>query len=379
MIHPDFSLDGRHYTPAELAHLCRAYLSDQSLPGFERDLYGFLQEWLDERPDIVVRTSGSTACPKKIRLQKSHMIASARLSGAYFGFQPGQKALLCLPVRYIAGKMMIVRALVWGMDLISSMPQGNPLLGMEDTPVYFAAMVPSQVYSILSDPATREQIKRIHTLILGGGEVPPDLEAQLRGLPNLIYATYGMTETITHVALRRINGEEPAMHYTALPGVRFRQDERGCLVIQAAHLDDEGIFTNDIVDLIDDAHFHFLGRADNVINSGGIKLFPEQLERKIARFLTQRYYITAGPDARLGQHVVLVIEGKPFDTEDLMADFRLHLERHEVPREILFIEALPESSGGKIRRIYPQEKSPEQDTHGFQGRFRQDSNLGPTA
>ncbi len=187
-----------------------------------------------------------------------------------------------------------------------------------------------------------------------------------------------MTETITHVALRRINGEEPAMHYTALPGVRFRQDERGCLVIQVLIWMMKGFSrTTSSISLM--MRIFISWAVPTHHQQWGIKLFPEQLERKIARFLTQRYYITAGSDARLGQHVVLVIEGRPFDTEDLMADFRLHLERHEIPRKILFIEALPESSGGKIRRIYPQEKSPEQDTHGFQGRFRQDSNLGPTA
>lgn len=315
------------------------------------EVYAFLQEWFSPDPFVLGHTSGSTGQPQTIRLYKQDMEASARLTNRFFGMSAASNLLLCLSPRYIAGKMMIVRALSVGAMLyecpVSSLPLEN-WSGAAD----LAAMIPMQVASTLSQPGGGEKLSLISYLLVGGAPVDSGLESRLALLPCASYATYGMTETLSHVAVRRI-GDADAV-YAALGDVTFSTDERTCLVIDAPHLTGRRFVTNDMVRLIDNRHFVWLGRYDNVIISGGLKFSAEELERKIATFLSRRYYMAASPDSLLGQRIVLVIEGDPFDElalQQLRVQLSSVLQRFEMPREIRFIPHFLETYSGKVRRM----------------------------
>lgn len=315
------------------------------------DVVSFLNEWLDSREYVIGRTSGSTGTPKEIRLLKSDMEASARLTNEFFGINNHSVLLLCLSPDYIAGKMMIVRALLAGANLLVVKPSSSPLKET-DRPIDFAAMVPMQVQESLADPVTRDKISCIKQLIIGGAAVSPALESALSGFPVRCFSTYGMTETVSHIALRELNTAYPG--YTALGDVSFSQDDRECLCIHAPHLSNTDFVTNDIVRLSGETRFEWLGRFDNVINSGGVKLFPEEIEKKISGLLSgKRYYVTAVPDERLGQKAVLVIEDKSW-SEDRIAFLKKTLKSvlsvYQVPKEVRFIPYFRETYSGKIIR-----------------------------
>lgn len=318
----------------------------------DQEIKTFLQAWYNDLDHVIGHTSGSTGTPKEIRLLKQDMLASAHLTNQYFNIGPTSRLLLCLSPSYIAGKMMIVRAMLSGADLVCVPPSSSPLKEVKQD-LDFAAFVPLQVETLLAGPRTTDQLSRVKQIIIGGAVVSPPLERQLQNLPTACYATYGMTETVSHVALRAINGREKSPYYFALGNVRFETDERDCLVIHAPHLQQNTFVTNDIVQLSDSTHFQWLGRLDNVINSGGIKLFPEKIEAKIAPFLTCRFFITREDDSRLGQKAVLVMEGKPWNETErahLMQQLRQHLLSHEIPKSIYFQEHFKETYSGKITR-----------------------------
>ena len=247
---------------------------------------------------------------------------------------------------------MIVRTILSGADLITIKPTSSPLQNLEDD-IDFAAMVPMQVETTLANPETRSRFARIKQVIIGGAAVSPTLEQRLQELPTRCYGTYGMTETVSHIALREINGERKSPAYFALGKVSFSMDKRGCLIINTPHLQQQRFITNDIVQLVDTTHFEWLGRHDNVINSGGVKLFPESIEARIASFLSQRFFITAEDDSRLGQKAVLVIESLPWDEaecQQLLSRLKSCLSPYEVPKNIYFQEHLTETYSGKIVR-----------------------------
>ncbi len=312
----------------------------------------FLKEWYDEKEEVIGHTSGSTGKPKEIRLLKRDMLASARLTNEYFHIGPQSNLLLCLSPAYIAGKMMIVRTILSGANLITVKPTSSPLLDIKEE-IDFAAMVPMQVETTLSDPETRARFSRIRQVIIGGAAVSLPLEQYLQEVPTECYGTYGMTETVSHVALRKINGIGKSATYFALGEVSFSSDERECLVIHAPHLHQQRFITNDIVRLVDHTHFEWLGRYDNVINSGGVKLFPEKIESRIAPLLSQRFFITAEEDNRLGQKVVLVIESSSWEEaerKELFLQLKACLSPYEVPKNIYFQEHFTETYSGKIVR-----------------------------
>ncbi|MEM1124583.1 MAG: AMP-binding protein, partial [Bacteroidota bacterium] len=259
-------------------------------------LQALLLDWISEEETIKVQTSGSTGTPKQIMLSKERMLNSALMTGKYFDFKSGQKALLCLPCDYIAGKMMVVRALAWGLDLQLVPPSSNPMKTINDA-IDFAAMVPMQVQNVLEN--TPEKFQLIRQLIIGGGKVNNALLEQLQVLPTACFATYGMTETITHVAIKVLNGPEKTNHFEALNRIKFSLDNRNCLVIDAPKLNPEKVITNDIVKLKSPQIFEWLGRFDNVINTGGVKVFPEKIEEKIGSLLSNRFFITSLPDKKL--------------------------------------------------------------------------------
>ena len=283
-------------------------------------LEAFLKEWHNDNPRLLVHTSGSTGAPQPLWVEKRRMEASARITCQFLGLKRGDTALLCLPLDYIAGKMMVVRAEVAGLHLISVQPSGHPLSligtasegqcdGDLPVPIDFAAMVPLQVYNSLQVPEERERLLSVRHLIIGGGAVDDALAAELRLFPNAVYSTYGMTETLSHIALRRLSGEAASEWYTPFEGVTLSADGDGCLVIDAPAVCAERLVTHDRVAFHPDGRrFRILGRIDNVICSGGVKIQAEEVERLLRPYISQPYYVTKTPDPRLGEAVTLVIE-----------------------------------------------------------------------
>lgn len=312
-------------------------------------IQSFLLEWWNDKDFIVVRTSGSTGKPKEIRLLKRTITASADKTIAYFGLRANDRALLCLPVEYIAGKLMLVRAMHCGMHLVVVEPSLHPLAELSER-INFAAMIPPQVSAALEDKTTRNRLAEIGTVLIGGAPLEPQLETHLRALPNRYFHSYGMTETATHVALREIGKDH---QYSALPGVRFSADERGCLVIDADHIP-ERMITNDLVEMVDSQHFRWLGRIDNAIISGGLKHLPEVLEQKIVPLVTPSFYVTGEPDEVLGQKLVLVIEGSVWPEEKcdhLRERLKNVLTEYEIPKDIRFEKNFHRTATGKIQRM----------------------------
>ncbi len=313
----------------------------------------FLDEWYSSADFVWGHTSGSTGAPKPIKLLKHDMEESARLTVDYFGLAAGTTMLLCLSPDYIAGKMMIVRALLSGADLLVVSPSSRPLASVDER-VDFAAMVPAQVVESLRDDAQRGRLARVGALIVGGAPLPPVAEERLSDLPVRSYATYGMTETVSHVALRRIG--DPTMTYRALGQITFSADNRDCLVIHTPHFAVKELVTNDVVELIDKYSFRWIGRYDHVINSGGVKVFPERIEQQIASLFTRRFFVAACADEKWGECVALAIEGDPLSATDeaaLLARIRERVGRYEVPRRLFYLPTFAETSSGKVIRWLP--------------------------
>ncbi len=302
------------------------------------DVNQFIADWFSSSDEMVLQTSGSTGEPKSIKVKKEWMKNSAQLTGKTFELMEGDSTLLCMPMKYVAGKMTVVRALELELDLKVIEPCSNPLKNI-NKPINFAAMVPLQLENTLND------LDKIKTLIVGGGQVNSKLVEKLQNVSTQVYETYGMTETLTHVAIKPLNGPSKSDVFRALDDIHFELDARECLVIHATALNPEPIVTNDLVDLIDENSFRWLGRYDNVINSGGIKIIPEVVEAKLSSIVPNRRFFIAGKsDKSLGEKVVLVVEGKSMDISCK------YLDKFEQPKEIHFIPEFVETKSGKIHR-----------------------------
>lgn len=333
-IHNRFKLNGNHFTIYELNLIANDYIKEGN--SNEQAIGEFLLDWLDNKDYIEMKTSGTTGLPKVVRLKKQAMVYSALATGDFFDLHPGDKALLCLPVKFIAGKMMLVRSLILGLDLDIVSPSTEPLAN--NSVLYdFAAMVPLQVQNSL------KALKNVKKIIVGGAKMDAALEEKVISLKTAVYETYGMTETITHIAAKKV-GEKA---FTVLPNVRVTQDKRQCLVVNAPRISEELVITNDLVELIGEKQFVFLGRIDNVINSGGIKLIPEQIEAKLTGKIKERFFVTGITDSVLGEKLILVIEGKK---RDFPVDFFEVLEKYEKPKEIVFVPKFKENENGKLLR-----------------------------
>ena len=306
----------------------------------------FLTNWFDSKSFVEVKTSGSTGNPKIIQLQKIHMINSAKATGDYFNLPKNTTALLCMSPNYIAGKMMLVRALTLGWHLDILAPTSNPLKN-SDKNYDFSAMVPMQLHNSLQD------IHKIKKLIVGGGTVSNELLGKIQQVKTEIFATYGMTETITHIAVKRMNAIASGAkqtQYKTLPNIQISLDHRGCLVIDAPTISAEKVITNDLVELISSTEFKWLGRIDNVINSGGIKLIPEQIEEKLAAIIENRFFVSGKKEEILGEKLILIIEG--IKNEGLLNRIQQlkSLSIYEIPKEICFLEKFTETETNKIDR-----------------------------
>ena len=311
----------------------------------------FLAQWNDTSDVIEVHTSGSTGKPKRLLVEKRRMVNSARITCDFLGLKEGDTALLCMPLDYIAGKMVVVRSQVSHLHLISVMPSSHPLKDVTQ-PIDFAAMVPLQVYSSLQEPAERERLMSIRHLIIGGGAIDDSLESQLQQFPNAVWSTYGMTETLSHIALRRISGENSSLWYSPLDGVDVSLSSDSCLEIYAPQVNPEKLHTNDIAELrtLPDGskEFRILGRKDNVIDSGGIKIQAEEVERLLRPHLSCGFMITKVSDARLGEAVTLLVESD--DVDNILAVCKHVLPRHWVPRHIFPESHIPITETGKPAR-----------------------------
>lgn len=302
----------------------------------------FLREWVNANDYIVAHTSGSTGKPKEIRLPKSDMLASARNTIKRFDIGNSSRLLSPLSADYIAGKMMIVRALEAECTLVIEHPSNSPLKA-DYGYIDLMAVVPSQCISLINNDVARQRLKHV---IVGGAPMQRQLEAKMKTMPWETYATYGMTETCSHVALRCC-GEE---HYEAMPGIEFHQDNRGCLVIEAPQFSFRRLITNDMVDLTDCRHFKWLGRYDNVINSGGIKFFPEQLEKMLEGKLPAPFYISAAKDDTWGEAVGITLLKGSIDEAGVKEICERILPRYSVPKYIRFVDRMAYTDSGKLRR-----------------------------
>jgi len=324
------------------------HIPNEPETSWQNSIYHFLQNWFDDSDFILAQTSGSTGQPKEIRLPKLAMRNSAKMTNQYFELDANKTALLCLPASYIAGKMMLVRALVGGFNLIAVEPKANPFEGLH-LHIDFTAITPYQ----LMHSVESLKVKDIRKIIVGGSPVTAKLEKLSESVPAELSETYGMTETSSHIALRRFNGSEKSDHFTVLGGVSIRQDERECLVIKVPHLFEGEINTNDMVELVGTKSFRWLGRVDSVINSGGVKIHPEQVEKKLEGIIRSNYFISFLPDEKLDNQIILVVESEKYSLQqldDLKVELNSVLNRFEVPKEFFFLPVFVYSAGNKILR-----------------------------
>ena len=346
-------------------------------------LEDFLSEWNNDSDRVLVHTSGSTGKPKPMLVEKKRMLNSARITCDFLGLKPGDSALLCMSLDYIAGKMVVVRSIERHLHLISVSPSGHPLKDVNQE-ITFAAMVPMQVYNTLQVPEERERLTHIRHLIIGGGAIDASLEKELRSLPGniAIWSTYGMTETLSHIALRRINGAEASEWYQPFDSVKISQTDEGCLVIDAPLVCAETLVTNDIVEIepyiynkvenheevenhnkVEKLRFRIKGRKDNVICSGGIKIQIEEVEALLKPHLEKPFMIAKKKDEKFGEIAVLLTEDE--DLKKVEATIRRLLSgksddsnkssesanhKYWIPREYLHVDHLPLTETGKPKR-----------------------------
>jgi len=352
-LHSSFRLNGLDYNYTTLKEEANRLSSTGVL--HEQEVGQFLTAWLNTENHIVVHTSGSTGAPKLIKIQKQYMINSALATGDYFGVQKNTSALLCLSAGYIAGKMMLVRAMIlgWHIDIVA--PRTNVLDQINK--VYdFGAMVPLQLHHAL------ERLHIFKKLIVGGGKVPYSLQLLIKDKPTEVYETYGMTETVSHIAVKRMNpkteNQKETLCFEALPNITLSQDDRNCLIIEAPKLSDQKIITNDIVELKSLKKFVWKGRFDNIINSGGVKLYPEEIETKLQIILKLPFFVTSTPDDRLGHKLILIIESANKNEHQRFQEAVKGLKTltaYEVPKTIYFLPEFVRTATGKIQRSRTKE------------------------
>jgi O-succinylbenzoic acid--CoA ligase len=341
--HKDFILNGKSFdsTTDLITYTKNKY----------QDIFWFLTDWFDDLDFVIASTSGSHGKAKSVKIKKEFMINSALATGKYFDLDSKTKALLCLSTNFIAGKMMLVRALVlgWHLDIVAT--KLNPLEKLAKN-YDFSAMVPLQLHHSI------DKINHIKKLIVGGGLVSKSMITEIKNVKTHIYATFGMTETVSHIAVKKLNHIEVDVnknYFTVLPNVEILTDLNGCLVIDAPKISDQVIVTRDLVKIYSDTEFEWLGRLDNIVNSGGVKILPEQVEKKIQEFIFNRFFISSRPDDVLGEKLILLIEKDSDGSEekrfyiDLISKLK-NLHKYEIPKEIFLIDKFQETKTKKIQR-----------------------------
>lgn len=347
------TVEGTYREGAALRGYCSDELSAVCHASWRRSIFSFLMQWLDNNSYIIVPSSGSSGQPKQLRLSKQHMANSALKTGEYLNLKKGESALLCLSAEYIAGKMMLVRAMTLGLNLFITAPADDPLKHFANARFDFAAVVPLQAHELLKTKSGEKNLNNIQNLIIGGSDIGFALRNKIKTLTNRTFHTYGMTETVSHIAMQQLNGQQPDEAFHLLPGVHISTDSHQRLIIEAPDIVPAPVHTNDVAELLTPGTFRILGRYDQMIISGGINLYPETIEAKLETFIPCRFAISSVTDDRLIEKVVLVIEDKPWVTEkvrQLQADISAALERYAIPKEIIFIKNIPETPNRKIDR-----------------------------
>lgn len=313
----------------------------------QQDIDAFKAEWTDSSDRLLVHTSGSTGQPKPFWASKEKMANSARLTCDFLGLKPGDTALLCMPLRYIAGKMVVVRSIIRSLHLVAVEPCGHPLASV-DCHLAFAAMTPMQVYNSLQVPSERQRLMEVDNLIIGGGSVDAEMSSVLHSFPGRVFSTYGMTETLSHIAMRRINGPSASEWYTPMPSVNLSLSADGTLVIDAPLVAEQSLVTNDIAELRPDGSFKIIGRRDNTINTGGIKVQIEQVEEMLKPHIVGDFAITSMPDKKFGEVIVLLLTDMSVD--EARTRCLAVLPHYWMPKLIRNVDAIPHTGTGKIDR-----------------------------
>lgn len=336
------------YQDDALKEWCEDILSEPDLKEWKKELCNLILDWIGPNDHIVTQTSGSTGTPKKISILKSQMIYSAQTTCDYLRLKPDDTALLCIPARFIGGKMMIVRAFVSGFNLITVPPSANPFAEINQE-VDFVALTPLQCYHSMS------KLKAFppRRIIIGGGEVSKQLEKHLDEIPSEVYSTYGMTETSSHIAMRKLTGSNRSENFHVLGSTTVDTDHRGCLRISNSKLLHEKLTTNDLVEIVNKKEFRWLGRWDHVINSGGVKLIAEDLEKKIAHLLPFKMLYIPVADPVFGEIPVLALEKEQLtetEKEKLFMQIKSIVDKFAVPKNMIAVSGFPHTGSGKPDR-----------------------------
>ncbi len=314
---------------------------------FNSELRDFLSQWFNSEPTLITHTSGSTGKPSAIRIRKADMRRSAEISIRYFGLSARSRILLCMPMHTIAARMLVVRAIVSGAQLLCLEPKANPFEALSEwEQIDFVSLSPYQFRCIAQSENDRPKLKRCTQILLGGSDVAPDLMDKIIELPCEVFLSYGMTETLSHVAIRKLNGEQASEYFHLLDSYKIRRSPEGTAIIDLPW-SDTPIYTNDLIELFPEHGFRLIGRKDNVINSGGVKIHMEEVESILATYLPHPFCITAAPHPSLGQCVAFVA---PYDCQLEVLDSILRPHNpYYVPKRIIQQE-VPLRPNGKIDR-----------------------------
>jgi O-succinylbenzoic acid--CoA ligase len=317
------------------------------------DLDTFLTQWHNDSPLIAVHTSGSTGKPKAMMVEKRRMLASAKITCDFLHLTADDTALLCMSLDYIGAKMVVVRSIERSMHLVTVPPSGHPYTALTEEwrkpgRITFAAMVPLQVYNALQVPEERAWLMSIRNLIIGGGAIDDQLAEALKSFPNHVWSTYGMTETLSHIALRPLSGPQVSEWYQPFPSVKVSTDAEGCLVIDAPLVHEGQLVTHDRAEIIEGKGFRILGRKDNVIVSGGIKIQIEEVEKQLRPHLHEPFLVTKAKHEKFGEEVVLLTESADLDAAEAVC--RRVLPKYWQPRRYVHVERLPLTPNGKPAR-----------------------------
>jgi len=337
-VHESFKFNGTHYNLKDLKTLAQCLIKTK-VP-YKKDIGAFLLQWQDSSTSVALKTSGSTGVPKTIIMEKQAMVNSAIATGEHFNLQPSNTALFCLPAHYIAGKMMLVRALVLGLELDSIEPKSHLKIDINKH-YFFTAMVPLQLEKNI------DNLKNIKTVIVGGAKVSSALTSKIKDLKIAVFETYGMTETVSHIAVKQLNNVSKQTHFKTLPNIKISQNAKNCLIINAPRISKNQIVTNDVVKIHSKTEFEWLGRADTIINSGGVKIFPEQVENILNNKISSRFFIASEEDKTLGEYVILIIENDKIEITDALFS---ELNSFSKPKKTYFLDKFVETPSGKIQR-----------------------------
>ncbi len=344
-----FCFEGKKYRNNELLNFKQDLLARNSDDKSLFELLNFLEDWFSDSETIMLQTSGSTGDAKSIKAKKAQMMQSAKNTCSFFSLSEGQSVLLCMPLQFIGAKMIVVRALIAGLDLYVVPPSSNPMKDIDFSP-HFVAMTPQQASECLKNDHDRERLQGIKHLLLGGMAVNETLQAKLDNFPNNVWLGYGMTETLSHIGLRRLNGTEKSEYYTPFKNVSISLSENDTVVIKAPAICDEILTTNDIAELLEDGRFKILGRADNIVNSGGIKIQIEEVENILAPYFDVEFQLSSIVHNELGHQLVILTDKICEDWKERCLKAGEKLSKHKTPKKHILVEKLPLTASGKPDR-----------------------------